>query len=334
MPISSATPVERAPAARFVFSFVRSRITWLRAAEAALLIVTLGLRLWALDQNGFGIEYYSAAVRSMTQSWHNFLYNSFDPAGFLSVDKPPVALWIQTASATLFGFRSASVLLPQVLEGLGAVWLLYCLVRRRFGAAAGLLAGLFLAVTPVSVAIDRSNNTDSCLVLVLLLSAWAFLRAVERGSRGWLAAALALVGLGFNVKMLAAVVVVPALVAVYAIGAPVSLRRRAVDLTLAGTVLAVVSLSWVVFYDLTPPDKRPFAGSSKTNSMMELSIGHNGVERFVRRNRPPSGAVASAGAAQTQPASQPDAGPSPTVAPGAGAGVRWSTGVVQRCHAV
>ena len=320
MPSSSATPVARAPAARFVFSVARSRITWLRAAEAALLIVTLGLRLWALDQNGFGIEYYSAAVRSMTQSWHNFLYNSFDPAGFVSVDKPPVALWIQAASAKLFGFRSASVLLPQVLEGLGAVWLLYCLVRRRFGASAGLLAGLFLAVTPVSVAIDRSNNTDSCLVLVLLLSAWAFLRAVERGSRGWLAAALALVGIGFNVKMLAAVVVVPALVVLYAIAAPVSLTRRVVDLAVAGAVLAVVSLSWVLFYDLTPPDQRPFAGSSKTNSMMELSIGHNGVERFVRRRRPD--AMANAAAGQTRAAgAQPDAGSAPPPPPGA-----WARG--------
>ena len=310
MPIaSSATPVERAPAARFVFSAVRSRITWLRAVEAGLLLVTLGLRLWGLDQNGFGIDYYSAAVRSMTQSWHNLLYNAFDPAGFLSVDKPPVALWIQAASAKLFGFRPASVLLPQVLEGLASVWLLYGLVRRRFGAAAGLLAGLFLAITPVSVAIDRSNNTDSCLVLVLLLSAWAFMRAVERGSLGWLVGALALVGLGFNVKMLAAVVVVPAFVGVYAVGAPVSLRRRALDLGVAGVVLAVVSLSWVVFYDLTPPDRRPFAGSSKTNSMMELSIGHNGVERFVRRNRPPALASTAPGASPTQAAgNEPDAG--------------------------
>ena len=310
MPIaSSASPVERAPAARSLLSAVRTRITWLRAAEAALLIVTLGLRLWALDQNGFGIEYYSAAVRSMMRSWHNFLYNSFDPAGFVSVDKPPVALWIQAVSARLFGFRPASILLPQVLEGVGSVWLLYSLVRQRFGAVAGLLAGLFLAITPVSVAIDRSNNTDSCLVFVLLLSAWAFVRMVERGSLGWLLASLAVVGIGFNVKMLAAVVVVPAFVGVYAIGAPASFRRRVRDLCLAGVVLVVVSLSWVVFYDLTPPDIRPFAGSSKTNSMMELSIGHNGVERFVRRNRRPAGALAAAGAGPAQTAAgQPDGG--------------------------
>src|SRR4029077_9907465 len=127
---------------------MRSRITLLRAAEAALLIITLGLRLWGLGQNGVGIEYYSAAVRSMTQSWHNFVYNSFDPAGFLSVDKPPVALWIQVASVKLFGFHALSVLIPQALEGVDAVGLLYPLVQRRFGPAAGVLAALFLALTP------------------------------------------------------------------------------------------------------------------------------------------------------------------------------------------
>src|SRR5439155_15273500 len=130
-----------------------------RAFLVAILGLAAALRLWRLDQNGFGNEYYAAAVRSMASSAHNFLYAAFDPAGFLSVDKPPVALWIQVASVKLFGFRPASILLPQVLEGIGSVWLLYCLMRRRFGPLAGLLAALFLAITPVSVAIDRSNNT-------------------------------------------------------------------------------------------------------------------------------------------------------------------------------
>jgi len=129
------------------------------------------------------------------RSWHNFLYGSFDPAGFVSVDKPPVALWVQVASVKLFGFHSLGVLAPQALEGVAAVAVLYHLVRRRFGAAAGLLAALFLALTPVSVAIDRSSNTHSCLVLVLLLAARALTAAVERGSGRLLALAMGLVGL-------------------------------------------------------------------------------------------------------------------------------------------
>jgi 4-amino-4-deoxy-L-arabinose transferase-like glycosyltransferase len=152
----------------------------------AVLVLAGALRLWRLDQNGYDNEYYSAAVRSMLNDWHNFFYNSSDPAGFVSVDKPPVALWVQVASAKLFGFHELSVLLPQVLEGLGAVWLLHHLVRRRFGTGAGLLAGLFLAVTPVSVAVDRSSNTDTCLVLALLLAAWALTRAAEDGRRRFL----------------------------------------------------------------------------------------------------------------------------------------------------
>jgi 4-amino-4-deoxy-L-arabinose transferase-like glycosyltransferase len=243
----------------------------------------LGLRLWRLDQNGFGTEYYSAGVRSMLDSPHNFLFNSFDPAGFVSLDKPPVALWIQVASAKLLGFGSLSVLLPQVLEGLAAVALVYHLVARRFGAAAGLLAALFLALTPISVVIDRSSNTDSCLVLVLLLAGWALAVAAEHGSGALLGLAMTLGGVGFNVKMLAAFVVLPTFALVYFVGAPLDWRRRIVHLAAGGLVLAVVSLSWVAFYDLTPPERRPFAGSSQSNSMIELAVGHNGIERFVRR---------------------------------------------------
>src|SRR5215510_2001424 len=181
----------------------------LSAGLFAVLTLAAALRLWCLDQNGFGNEYYTAGVRSMSQSWHNFFYHAFDPAGFISVDKPPVAMWIQVASVKLFGFHSLSILLPQLLEGLAAVWLVHHLVRRRFGAAAGLVAALFLAVTPVAVAVDRSSNTESCLVLVLLLAAWALTLAAETGSRRQLVLAMALVGLAFNVKMLAAFVVLP-----------------------------------------------------------------------------------------------------------------------------
>src|ERR1700730_12580253 len=245
----------------------------------------LGLRLWRLDHNGFGTEYYSAGVRSMLDSPHNFLFNSFDPAGFVSLGQPPVALRLRGASAKLLGFGSLSVLLPQVLEGLGAVALVYHLVARRFGAAAGLLGALVLALPPISLVIDRSSNTDSCLVLVLLVAGWALAVAAERGSGRLLWLAMALVGVGFNVKMLAAFVVLPTFALVYAVGAPLPWRRRIAHLAVGGGVLAVVSLSWVVFYDLTPAERRPFAGSSRSNSMIELAVGHNGMERFVRHRR-------------------------------------------------
>ncbi|HEV2056377.1 MAG TPA: glycosyltransferase family 39 protein [Methylomirabilota bacterium] len=263
-----------------------------RLGLIAILFLAAVLRLWRLDQNGFGNEYYTAGVRSMSASWHNFLYHAFDPAGFVSVDKPPVAMWIQVAAVKLFGFHGLSVLVPQVLEGLAAVWLVYHLVQRRFGPPAGLLAALFLAVTPVSVAVDRSSNTESCLLLFLLLAAWALTRAAEAGSRRFLLLAMALIGVAFNVKMLAAFVVLPTFALVYLLGAPVGLRRRLVDLTLGGLILTLVSLSWVAVYDLTPADKRPYAGTTDSNSVLELTVGPYGIGRFVRQTRP-SATVAS-----------------------------------------
>jgi 4-amino-4-deoxy-L-arabinose transferase-like glycosyltransferase len=253
---------------------------------AAALALAAVLRAWGLQRNGTGTEYYSAAVRSMLESWHNFLYASFDPAGFVSVDKPPVALWLQVASARLFGFHGFSLLGPEVVEGIVTVALLYVLVRRDFGVGAGLLATLFLAITPVSVAIDRSSNTDSCLVLVLLLAAWALRRALEHGRRRGLVLAMALVAIGFNVKMMAAFVVLPTFFAVWLLAAPVEVRRRVLDVALGSLLLATISLAWVVLYDLTPADRRPYAGGSQTNSMIQLAVGHNGFQRFMARTRP------------------------------------------------
>jgi 4-amino-4-deoxy-L-arabinose transferase-like glycosyltransferase len=257
-----------------------------------VLVLAAGLRVCRLDQNGFDNEYYAAAVRSMTESAHNFLYNAFDPAGFVSVDKPPLALWIQVASAKFFGYAWWSVLLPQVLEGVGAVAIVMYLVWRQFGGPAGVLAGLFLAVTPVSVALDRSSNTDSALVFVLLLAAWALIRAAEEGSRALLFLAMALVGMAFNVKMLAAYVLLPTFVLVYFLGAPVTWRRRLGDLALGGLVLVAVSLPWIVVYEVTPPAKRPYVGSSSQNSMLDLALGHNAVGRFVRLWNPRGQATA------------------------------------------
>ncbi|TSA47552.1 MAG: hypothetical protein D4R56_01960 [Deltaproteobacteria bacterium] len=256
---------------------------WETIALLAILALTLALRLWGLEQNGWGAEYYTAAVRSMAINWHNFLYCAFDPTGFISVDKPPVALWLQVASVKLFGFHPLSVLMPQVLEGVASVWLLFHLVRRRFGASAALSSALFFAITPVFVAVNRTNNTDSCLVLGLLLAAWALMKAAEEGNRRLLLLSMALMGLAFNIKMLAAFIVLPTFFLIYFVGAPQRIRRRIVDLTMAGIVLAATSLPWVLTVELTPAERRPFIGGSSRNSMLELLVGYNGIGRFVSR---------------------------------------------------
>ena len=258
------------------------------AALIAFLLIAAGLRLWRLEANGFGTEYYAAGVRSFLQGGWLTFYGAFDPAGFISLDKPPVAFWIQAAFASVLGFSGWTIHLPQALAGIASVAILYRLVRRPFGAAAGLIAALMLAIAPISVAVDRSNNTDSWLVFFLLLAATMALRG--RGLS--FVAAMALLGVAFNVKMLAALVCGPALLAAYLVAAPFDWRRHVKWIAAGGATLLVVGLSWAVAFDLTPKGYRPYAGSSKGNSMLELIVIHNGLERFVRnRQAPPTAAT-------------------------------------------
>jgi len=247
-----------------------------------ILLLGGALRLFNLDQNGYSREYYAAAVRSMLGSWHNFFYNSFDPGGFVTLDKPPVGIWVQALFAKLFGFSAINALLPQVLLGLLAVLLVYLLVRRTFGQPAALVAALALAVNPGSIAVDRSNNLESCLVVVLLAASYFAMRATETGRLRYLACAMLMVGIGFNVKMAAALIITPAIVlAFFFFNRQLSLWRHFKYQVAAGSIMIVVALSWVVAFDLTPADKRPFAGSTKNNSMLELVLKHNGTDRFT-----------------------------------------------------
>src|SRR5579883_1893501 len=231
-------------------------LSWLGLAGVAAL--SLLLNLYRIGREGYANTYYAAAVKSMLQSWHNFFFVSFDPGGFVSIDKPPLGFWIQTASAKLFGFSGFSILLPEALAGVLSVAVLYRLVARVWGRGAGLLAALFLAVTPVSVITSRNNTIDSLLVLAVLLAAWAVMRAVETGRLRWLLLGAVLVGLGFNIKMLEAYLVVPALGLVYLVGARAGWWRRLGHLALAAVVMLSVSLSWAVAVDLIPASARPY----------------------------------------------------------------------------
>ena len=186
----------------------------------ALLLLAGVLNLWALDRNGWANEYYSAAVRSMSTSWHNFLYDSFDPSGLMTVDKPPLALWVQALSARVFGFHSWSILVPQALMGVATVALVYDLTRRLWGRTAGFVAGLVLAVTPITVAISRHNNPDALLALCCVGALWCLVRALQDGRTRWIVLAGVCVGLGFETKMGAALLVVPAIVAAWLWVAP------------------------------------------------------------------------------------------------------------------
>jgi 4-amino-4-deoxy-L-arabinose transferase-like glycosyltransferase len=288
-----------------------------------VLLIAAVLRLWRLEENGFGTAYYAAGVRSMLQGAWLFFYNSFDPAGFISLDKPPVAFWIQTGFASVLGYSGWTIHLPQALAGIASAALLYRLVRQPFGVAAGLLAALLLAMMPVAVAVDRSNNTDSWLVFFLLLAAAAALRG--RGLS--LVAAMALLGVAFNVKMLAALICGPALLAGWLLAGTLDWRRRLAWMAAAGVTLAVVSLAWAVAFDLTPKDSRPYAGSSHDNSMLELIVVHNGLERFVRAPRTPPAPLPTPAQAQAPRLEAYDAvpvGPLRLAAPALAAQFAWT----------
>ncbi|HET8911662.1 MAG TPA: glycosyltransferase family 39 protein, partial [Ktedonobacteraceae bacterium] len=200
---------------------------WSRIALGAIVLLSIFMNFFQLGQNGYGNLYYASGIRSMTDSWHNFFFVSFDPGGFVTIDKPPLGFWLQTISAKIFGFTPFSIFLPQALCGVLAVLFLYYLVQRHFGVMAGLLAALALAVSPISVVTNRNNTIDSTLALALLLSAWAVMRAAESGRLRWLALSAVFVGLGFNIKMAEAYLLLPALILTYLLCAPRPILTRA-----------------------------------------------------------------------------------------------------------
>src|SRR5216117_741757 len=254
---------------------------WHRLALGGVMLISIFMNFYQLGRNGFGNLYYAAAIRSMLDNLHNFLYVSFDPGGFVSIDKPPLGFWLQAASAKIFGFTPFSIFLPQALAGVLSVLLLYYLVRRHFGVVAGLLAALALAISPISVLTNRNNTIDSTLVLVMLLGAWAVLRAAESGKLRWLLLCAVFVGLGFNIKMLEAYLVVPAYGLLYLLAAPRRIWVRIAHLTVAVLLLLTISLSWAVAVDLTPAASRPYVGSSQDNSEISLALGYNGIQRLL-----------------------------------------------------
>ena len=257
----------------------RIRLLWHHAALGGILALASALDFVKLGQNGYANTYYAAAVRSMLHSWRNFFFVSFDQGGLVSVDKPPLALWVEAASAKLFGYSGLATLLPEALAGVAAIWVLYLLVARFFGRVAGLVAALALAVSPVSVAVNRDNNPDALFVLLLVLAAYVGARAAASGRLRTLILAAVLVGLAFNTKMLAAAVVVPGLALAYALFAPVAWRRRIVWLLLAGAVMVAVSGAWIAAVDLTPASQRPYVGSTTNNSALSLALDYNGLGR-------------------------------------------------------
>ncbi len=254
------------------------------------------LNLWGLGINGWANTYYSAAVRSMTASWHDFLFVSLDRSGLMSVDKPPLSLWVQALSARVFGFHPLSLLVPQALMGVLAVWLLYDLTARRFGRIAGFVAGLALATTPVVVAVSRHNNPDELLLLCSVSALWCALRALDTGRARWLMLASVAVGLGFETKMGVALFVVPGIALAWlwtrVLGQPTARARRrgAGQLLWGGIAMVLVAGAWPLLVMLTPANDRPWISGTSDNSIWSLVFGYNGIGRIAGQAGGPTGA--------------------------------------------
>jgi 4-amino-4-deoxy-L-arabinose transferase-like glycosyltransferase len=286
--------MERAPARSAGFAQLARRLArgreedaaWIRPSLLTILVLTAALYVWGLDRNGFANTYYSAAVQAATQSWKAFFFGSLDAGNFITVDKPPAALWLIGLSARLFGLSAWSLLLPEAAAGVLTVAVLFQIVRSSFGAVAALVAAVVMALTPVAVVMFRFNNPDALLTLLLVASAWALLKALVSGRTGWLLLSAAFVGLAFNTKYLQAYIVLPALVLTYFLLGPGSLRRRFLQLLGAGAVLVVASGWWMAIVTAIPAAQRPFIGGSTNNSVLDLVLGYDGFGRILGMQRP------------------------------------------------
>ena len=255
--------------------------SWARPALFALLVVTAAAYFYNLTASGWANSFYSAAVQAGSDNWEAFLFGSSDAANSITVDKPPAALWVMALSVRAFGLSSFAILMPQVLMGVGAVAVVYATVKRYFSPAAGLIAGVVLALTPVAVLMFRFNNPDALLTLLMALGGWATMRAIERGSIKWMMIVGAFIGFGFLTKTFQVFLVVPFFGIAYLVAANTTLRRRILG-SLAGLGAMVFSAGWwVAIVSLTPASLRPYVGGSQDNSFWSLTFGYNGFGRLT-----------------------------------------------------
>jgi 4-amino-4-deoxy-L-arabinose transferase-like glycosyltransferase len=246
-------------------------------AVCLIIAAAAALRFAELDDVQ-GNLFYDAAVRSMTMSWHNFFYGAFDPAGFLSVDKAPLDLWLQVVSVKLFGWNAAALKLPEALGGTLAVPLLYDTVRRVSGRAAGLGAATVMAVLPESVLTSRSDTMDSVMMLLVIAALWLIVRSIQTGQRRFVVLGGVVLGLAWNVKLFEALIAAPGLFTVYLLGASGRWRRRIADAAMAVGALVVVGLSWAIAASISP-GSHPYPIGSTDGSVWNVMFVFNGFGR-------------------------------------------------------
>lgn len=309
-PLPSTAPAHGRPDGPLAHRVWRGRPEdprWARPAFLALLLVIGAAYLWNLSASGYANSFYSAAAQAGSRSWKAFFFGSLDAANAITVDKPPAALWPMALSVRILGLNSWAILLPQVLMGVATAGVLYAGVRRRFNAVAGLIAMAVFALTPVAALMFRFNNPDALLALLMTVTVYCVLRAMEHGRTKWLVWAGVAVGFAFLAKTLQAFLILPPLAVLYAVFAPVPVRRRLGQLGLSALVTTVAGGWWVAIVELWPAASRPYIGGSQHNSFLELTFGYNGLGRI---NGEETGSVGGGGG------------------PGGGSGGQWGeTGI-------
>jgi 4-amino-4-deoxy-L-arabinose transferase-like glycosyltransferase len=281
--VSAAVPGAGEPARPFlrrVWSGRPEDPRWARPALIGLLFATAVLYLYDLSASGYANSFYSAAVQAGSQSWKALFFGSLDSANAITVDKPPASLWPMALSVRIFGLSSWAILVPEVLMGVATVGVLYAAVRRRFGPAAGLIAGAVFALTPVAALMFRFNNPDAMLALLMTVTVYCVIRGLEDGRTKWLLWAGVAVGFAFLAKTLQAFLILPPLAVLYAVCAPVKVRKRFAQLGLSAVATVVAGGWWVAIVELWPASSRPYIGGSQNNSFLELTFGYNGLGRI------------------------------------------------------
>ncbi|WP_229892048.1 ArnT family glycosyltransferase [Streptomyces tendae] len=252
---------------------------WSRPALLAILALAAGLYCWNLSGSGLN-SFYSAAVLSGTESWKAWFFGSLDAGNFLTVDKPPFALMVMGLSCRLFGYGTWQMMLPLIAAALATIWILHTSVRRVWGHGAATVAALVLALTPITVAINRDNNPDTLLVFLMVAGAALGLRAVRTGRLLPLLGSAVCFGLAFNTKMLQGYIALPAVFLAYVCATDLGWTKRVRNLALAAVALAVASFWWAAAVSLVPASERPYIGGSTDGTAWDLITGYNGLGRI------------------------------------------------------
>jgi len=275
-------------------------LPWERIGLVVLLVATGASFLWGLDRNGWANPYYSAAAQAGSQDWKAFFFGSLDAGNLITIDKPPLSIWIMSLSVRLFGLNSWAILVPQALMGVTTTWLIYKIIRRSHPAAPALLGGLIYATTPVVVLMSRFNNPEPLMGLLTVAAVYFIIRTFEDNRWSWYLLAGTALGLAFMAKQIQAFLPIPALVLAVLLFGAGTVASRLVRLLGALSVLIISGGWWMAVVDLTPPENRPYVGGSASNSVLELTLDYNGLARFLRFSADPQSGQAVPATSENQ----------------------------------